>query len=90
MNNNTITLEQAKALTSGTILYHINHRNSDGSPERWRVNGKVKTWKREPNRVQVPIKYGLRTCDYLTETSLHYLCLTAETALHIGNPTRKW
>jgi hypothetical protein len=37
-----ITLEQAKQLTQGTILYHAINRNADGTPQRWRVNGKVR------------------------------------------------
>lgn len=73
-----ITLEQAKGLKHGTVLYHVNHRNSDGTPQRWRVNGNVKTWKRSPERVQVPIKFGLRSCDYLTENELTLVCLDPE------------
>lgn len=66
-----ITLEQAKALERGDILHHATHKNSDGSPERWRVNGMVKTWKRTPKRVRVPVKYGLWTYDYITEDDLN-------------------
>jgi hypothetical protein len=70
-----ITLDQAKALTLGTILYHRQHRNADGSAQRWRVNGKVKTWKRSPERVRVPLKHGLYNYDYLTEYDLDLLSL---------------
>lgn len=65
-----ITLEQAKALKPGTVLHHTINRNADGTPQRWRVNGKPKTWKRSPERVQVPVKYGLRRYDYVTERDL--------------------
>jgi len=75
-----ITLEQAKNLTHGTILYHVTHRNADGSPQRWRVNGQPKTWKRSPDRVQVPIKHGLYDYDYLTESDLDLVCLDEEDA----------
>jgi len=75
-----ITLEQAKNLTHGTILYHVTHRNADGSPQRWRVNGQPKTWKRSPDRVQVPIKHGLYSYDYLTENDLDLVCLDEEDA----------
>lgn len=37
----------------------------------WRRNGRTKTWVREPNRFQVPIKYGLRSYDYITEFQAH-------------------
>ena len=71
-----ITLEQAKQLRYRQTLYHAINRNSDGTPQRWRVNGMVKTWKRNPNRVQIPLKYGLYGYDYLTENDLHLVCLT--------------
>lgn len=77
-----ITLNQAKQLTHGTILYHVSQRNADKSPARWRVNGNVKTWKRQPERLQIPVKYGLYGYDYLTENDLHLVCLTAEEALN--------
>ena len=36
-----------------------------------KVNGVVKRWKREPDRVEVPVKYGLYDCDrWDTETAL--------------------
>jgi len=76
-----ITLEQAKELNYRDTLYHVSNRNADGTPQRWRVNGKVKTWKRSPHRVQVPLKHGLYSYDYLTESSLDLVCLTEEEAL---------
>lgn len=65
-----ITLEQAKNLKYGDILYHVKNKNSDGTPQRWKVNGKVKTWKRSPERVRVPLKHGLYRYDYLDEHTL--------------------
>lgn len=64
-----ITLEQAKQLNYGDILYHKSITNSDGTPQRWRVNGKPKTWKRDPNRIKVPLKYGLYSYGELTNGS---------------------
>ena len=66
----SITLEQAKSLKYGDILHHEVNKNADGTPQRWRVNGKVKRWKRSPDRIQVPLKYGLYGYDYLTENDL--------------------
>ena len=66
----SITLEQAKALRYGQILHHVHNKNADGTPQRWRVNGKVKTWKRSPERVQIPVKHGLYSFDYITESDL--------------------
>lgn len=71
----SITLEQAKRLKHGDILYHVTLKNSDGSAQRWRVNGKVKTWKRDVTRVQVPLKRGLYSHGYLTEHDLELVNL---------------
>ena len=66
----TIELDQAKNLKFGQILHHTINKNADGTPQRWRVNGKIKTWKRSPDRVQVPVKYGLYGFGYVTENDL--------------------
>ena len=71
-----MTLEEAKALKHGQIVYHKINKNSDGTPQRWKVNGRVKTWKRDKSRVSVPIKHGLYSYDYITEGILSYLSLT--------------
>lgn len=73
-----LTLEEAKALRTGTTIYMINHTNRDGSPVRWKVNGAVKTWKTKPDLVQVPLKHGLRDYGYLTQDNLGEFSLTAE------------
>ncbi len=65
-----LTLEQAKNLTHGTILHYAKANNADGSPQRWRVIGRPKTWKRSPERVEVPLKHGLRHFAHLTENDL--------------------
>lgn len=70
----SITLEEAKQLQYGDILH-----TEDG--KRWKVNGSVKTWKKDPNRIRVPLKHGLYAygaieemafspngvCDFLTK-----------------------
>lgn len=75
-----ITLEQAKQLRVGQTLYHVSKRNADGSPQRWKVNGQPKTWKRSPERVEIPVKHGLYAYDYVTENYLTVICLTEEEA----------
>jgi len=75
-----ITLEQAKALKHGTTLYCAVLYNSDGSPARFRVNGKPKTWKRDHSRVAVPLKRGLYEYAYLDQYNLSDFCLTSEEA----------
>lgn len=79
-----ITLEQAKNLYCGQILYHVKDRDSRGNPTKWRTSGMPKTWKRSPEKVRVPIMHGLYDHDYLTEHELGLLCLTEEEALAEG------
>ena len=74
-----ITLDQAKALKPGDIIYHAIARNADGTAQRWKVNGEVKTWKTLPERVRVPVKHGLRSYDYVNKENLHLVCLSDPT-----------
>jgi len=70
MESITITLDQAKALSYGDMIHHNTDKNADGTPQRWRVNGKPKVWKTRPDEVQVPIKRGMYEYDYLTHYDL--------------------
>jgi len=70
-----ITLEQAKNLKHGDILHHETNKNADGTPQRWKVNGKVRRWKREPDRIEVPVKHGLRMYATLFDTDLDLVSL---------------
>ena len=54
-----MNLEEARQLQHGQILRHTILKNADGTPQRWRVNGKVTTWKTRPNEIRVPLKRGL-------------------------------
>jgi hypothetical protein len=51
-----MTLEEAKMLGYGDSIWVLAR---DGSARRVKVNGAVKRWKREPDRIEVPFKYGL-------------------------------
>ena len=73
----TLTLSAAKNLRSGTTLCHKTQTQAGGkSAQRWRVNGKPKTWKTMPERVEVPLKHGLYAYGYLNERNLRdfYVC----------------
>jgi len=78
MEGKTMTLNQAKQLRHGDIIHHNTNKNADGSCQRWRVNGKAKTWKRSPERVHVPLKHGRYAYDYLTEEYLETVHLESE------------
>lgn len=71
-----ITKEQALTVSE----FHYNGCTKETGPrggltyqiERWRRNGRTKTWKRSPNRFSVPIKYGLYSYEYLTDENAQY------------------
>jgi len=65
-----MTLSEAKALKRGDMIYHKYLQNADGTAMRYRVNGKIRTWKTRPNEVQVPLKRGLYEYGHLTEENL--------------------
>jgi len=62
-----ITLEQFEAARHGQEFHHNTQKNADGTCQRWRKNGAVKTWKTRPGEFRVPVKHGLKNCDYITE-----------------------
>lgn len=51
-----ITLDEAKQLKPGDILV-------DRWGKRWKVNGRVRTWMTDPNRIRIPLKHGLYSYD---------------------------
>ena len=65
-----ITLDNLKALTPNEAIYIP---RAGKSPERWRVNGAVKVWKRDASRVRVPVKHGLYAYDAVTEAEIGFL-----------------
>lgn len=65
-----ITLDALKNMQRGDC---ISVPRPGKSPERWRVNGAVKTWKRDPSRVRVPIKFGLYRYSSVSEADIDTL-----------------
>lgn len=55
-----VTRENAPEFGHGHVFHHVSETNADGSPLRVRVNGRVKTWKRDPDRFEIPVKQGFR------------------------------
>lgn len=51
------------------ILHHNTLRNADGTCQRWHINGRMKIWKREPHRFQIPVKRSLWEFMYVTEVN---------------------
>ena len=74
-----MTLTEAKRLRHGQTVYIKGYWDSDGSPSKCRVTGKVQTWKTRPNEVKVPVKRGLREYGYITHHDLDRFTLTKPT-----------
>ncbi len=70
-----ITLKEAKALEHGDYIHHITAINATGSPQRFRVNGRPKTWKTRPDEVRVPLKRGMYQYGYLNQHNMHEFSL---------------
>jgi hypothetical protein len=52
-----MTIDEAKQLDYGDHIYFVDAKNENQYRE-CKVNGKARTWKRNINRVEVPVKYG--------------------------------
>ena len=71
-----ISVNQARSLRHGQLVYLIGEWDSDGKPTRARVTGKVQTWKTRPDDFRVPIKRGLYDSGYLTPSNAGRFTLT--------------
>jgi hypothetical protein len=70
-----ISLQQAKNLKQGEILYHVKNKNADGTPQRWKLTSNPKTWKRTPGKIRIKVKFGLYHYDTITENDLHLVSM---------------
>lgn len=52
-----MTLEEAKANIDSAG--HVWVLANDGSARRVKINGRTRRWKRDPDRIEVPYKYGM-------------------------------
>ena len=49
----------AEAVTWCNMHAHIWFRANDGTARQCKINGAVRTWKRDADRIEIPIKYGM-------------------------------
>lgn len=63
-------ITKAQALTVNNFEM-VSHKNADGTPVRWRRNGKTKTWKTRPAEFSIPVKHGLYDYGYITQDNAH-------------------
>lgn len=57
-----LTLEEIKQLKNHALIV-----SNKGDVVRVKINGMVKTWKKDNNRFSVPVKYGLYECTRIEE-----------------------
>jgi hypothetical protein len=62
-NYRTLTLEEKKNIQFSEVFIQADC----GCFLRVKINGQVKTWKRNINKVQIPYKYGMYEYGYITE-----------------------
>lgn len=76
-----MTKEQALALKPGQVL-HTTYPGwpacEDRHSNRWKVNGKPQTWKRDADRWRVPIKHGQWSYDYIDADNHQHFHLESE------------
>jgi hypothetical protein len=65
----TMALEEAKMLRSGETIWFV---ANDGSARRLKVNGQVRRWKRQPDKIEVPVKYGMYEYDILSSSDFGF------------------
>lgn len=51
-----MTLDEIKVLTPGQRVDFI---STNGTLRQCTINGRIQRWVREPDRIEVPVKYGL-------------------------------
>lgn len=68
-----ITIEQAKSLGYREELHSDDYRQNRGKDcYRVFVSGRPKTWKRQPDKVIIPVKHGMYQSEHITETELNF------------------
>ncbi len=55
----------------GKRFWHRSLTDSRGFPMKCHSNGKLKTWKTRPNDFQLPVKYSVRQCFYITPSNIN-------------------
>ncbi len=60
-----MTLEEAKQLYIGQTIIDFNNK-------KWKITS-IKTWKRNPNRIEIGLKYGLYRFAKIDENQLHLI-----------------
>jgi hypothetical protein len=66
-------LSLADVLSPDLARMDLYYEDSSGRMARVRLNGRVKTWKRDPSRVEIPVKFGLYEAFRVTDPGELYV-----------------
>ena len=69
-----VTIENQSNVNTFYVV-SLKYKNGRGNLE-CRRNGKTKTWKRNPEKFQIPVKYGLYEYFYITNENAHEFSIT--------------
>lgn len=76
-HSNSISFEEARVVTLDELksgaFSHVYLVGNCGHLMKVKINGKAITWKRNPERVKVPYKYGMYEFGYIRETDKAYV-----------------
>jgi hypothetical protein len=64
--------------TAGKLPQHWWFIANDGTAKQCRTNGRLRRWKRDLSRVELPVKYGLYECATLDAAGIARLLLDVE------------
>ena len=86
-----MTREEALGLGYGDALYHRTKRQGrkGDEPYRVKVTGSVRTWKKDPGRIEVPTKHGMRGHHTITEHTLDEWYTSEADAKKFGDVSRE-
>ena len=68
----SITFDECLKLSYGDKVFFI---DNSGKVRQCKINGKVKTWKRDKERIEIPCKYGLYEYFTFTKSDFHRIVL---------------
>lgn len=83
-----MTREEAELISKGDLLYHRSARQAGGrEPSRAKVTS-IKKWVRDPSRIEIGLKHGLRDTFRIGPADLPNWFRTSAEALHNSDQAR--
>lgn len=71
-------VDLAEMIAHCTRERHIWFKANNGKARRCKVNGAVRTWKRDATRIEVPVKYGLYEYGVLTASDINRVLIPVD------------